>query len=302
MPKDKKLIIAILTIAIVWGTTYLTIKIAVETIPPWFVTGIRQSIASLILIVYLFYKKRLKWIGWKNVRTQVILGTLMLILANGLTTIAEKYVSSSLTSLILSSSPIVVFLGSVLLGFEKFTAKSVLGLALGFTGVLMIFWDGLQDLLNPDFRFGIMLIFIGIFSWASATLYSKTLANKNEEQDILLNMLYQFGWSAIVQMIFAFAFSDNYNFGNWSLASILCVVYLGIFGSVITFNAFFYALKKVNPSQISMLNYVNTIIAIFLGWLVLDEKITWKFLMAAVFIIAGVFVMNYKKGMVGFKK
>ncbi len=69
------------------------------------------------------------------------------------------------------------------------------------------------------------------------------------------------------------------------------------FGSVITYYAFLYALKRVNPSQISMLNYVNTIIAIFLGWLILDEKITTKFIFAAILIISGVFIMNLKKEM-----
>ena len=73
------------------------------------------------------------------------------------------------------------------------------------------------------------------------------------------------------------------------------MVYLGVFGSVITYYAFLYALKRVNPSQISMLNYVNTIIAIFLGWLILDEKITTKFIFAAILIISGVFIMNLKR-------
>ena len=82
--KDFKLILAIITVAIVWGTTYLGIRVAVETIPPWFVTGIRQSIAALLLLGFLVYKKQLKWIGLKNLKTQIILSTLMIIIANGM--------------------------------------------------------------------------------------------------------------------------------------------------------------------------------------------------------------------------
>lgn len=296
--KDYKLILAILTVAIVWGTTYLGIRVAVETIPPWFVTGIRQSIAALLLLGFLVYKKQLRWIGFKNLKTQIILSSLMIIIANGFTTIAEKHISSSLASVLTATSPIIVFLGSVLMNLEKFKTKSVLGLALGFSGILLIFWNGLQDLLNPDYRFGLFILFLGILGWASGTLYTKKITVNTD--NILLNLFYQFAFAGIVQTIFAFTFTENYDFENWSMKSFVFVVYLGIFGSVLTYYAFLYALKRVNPSQISMLNYVNTIIAIFLGWLILDEKITAKFIFAAILIISGVFIMNLKKEM--FKK
>ncbi len=293
--KDYKLILSILTVAIVWGTTYLAIRIAVETIPPWFVTGIRQSLAAILVLGILLYQKKLKWIGRKNFINQIILSSLMLIVANGFTTIAEKHITSSLTSVLTATSPIMVFLGAVFLKLEKFKVKSVFGLLLGFSGILLIFWNGLQDLLNPDYRFGIFILFIGIFGWASGTLYTKKISVNTD--NILLNLFYQFAFAGIVQLIFAFVFTENYNFENWSFHSFLWVIYLGIFGSVIAFNAFLYALKKVNPSQISMLNYVNTIIAVILGWLVLSEEITLKFILATILIIAGVFIMNYKPGM-----
>ncbi|MFN8365100.1 MAG: EamA family transporter [Cloacibacterium normanense] len=158
--KDFKLILAIITVAIVWGTTYLGIRVAVETIPPWFVTGIRQSIAALLLLGFLVYKKQLKWIGLKNLKTQIILSTLMIIIANGMTTIAEKHINSSLASVLTATSPIIVFLGSVLIGLEQFKLKSVLGLILGFSGVLLIFSDGLQELLNPEYGFLFVLLFL----------------------------------------------------------------------------------------------------------------------------------------------
>lgn len=293
--KDYKLIIALITVAIVWGTTYLAIRIAVHTIPPWFVTGIRQSIAGILLLVFLIYKNQLKWIGWNNFKTQIILSILMIVLANGMTTIAEKHITSSLTSVLTATSPIIVFLGSVLMKLEKFSIKSVIGLSLGFAGILMIFWNGLEDLVNPDYRSGILILFVGIFSWASGTLYTKNITVNSD--NILLNLFYQFSFAGLVQLIFAFAFTKDYNFGKWSLTSFANVVYLGIFGSVITYYAFLYALKKVNPSKISMLNYVNTIIAVFLGWLVLNEEITLKFIAATVLIILGVFIMNFRKEM-----
>lgn len=298
--KDYKLVLAIITIAVVWGTTYLTIRIAVETIPPWFVTGIRQSLAAVLVMIILLYKRQLEWIGKKRFTNQIIISTLMLIVANGFTTIAERYVTSSLTSVLAATTPIVVFLGSVGLKLEKFKLQSVVGLILGFSGILLIFWNGLQDLVNPDYRFGIFMICIAIIGWASGILFSKKIMINTDNP--LLNLFYQFAFAGIVQLIFAFVFSEDYNFGNWSVRSISSVIYLGVFGSVITFSAFLYALKRVNPSQISMLNYVNTIIAVFLGWLVLNEEITTKFIIATALIICGVFVINYKPGMFRRKK
>ena len=298
--KDYKLVLAIITIAVVWGTTYLTIRIAVETIPPWFVTGIRQSLAAVLVMIILLYKRQLEWIGKKRFTNQIIISTLMLIVANGFTTIAERYVTSSLTSVLAATTPIVVFLGSVGLKLEKFKLQSVVGLILGFSGILLIFWNGLQDLVNPDYRFGIFMICIAIIGWASGILFSKKIMINTDNP--LLNLFYQFAFAGIVQLIFAFLFSEDYNFGNWSVRSISSVIYLGVFGSVITFSAFLYALKRVNPSQISMLNYVNTIIAVFLGWLVLNEEITTKFIIATALIICGVIVINYKPGMFRRKK
>lgn len=291
--KDTKLILAVLTVAVVWGTTFLGIKIGVETIPPWYVAGFRQLFAALILLVFLISQNKLKWIGKRNFLIQIVLSILMLIVANGLTTVAEQSVSSSLTSLISSVSPIFVFMGSTAFGLEKFSTKSLIGILMGFSGIVFIFWDGIKELSNPDYLAGIILIFIAISGWAAGTIFTKKI-NYNSE-NIFLNLFYQFSFAGIVQLIIALVVSGKQQFETWSLESILATVYLGIFGSVAAYFAFNYALKKIQPSKIAMLSYVNTAIAIFLGWLILDEKISAKFIVAAVLIISGVFVMNMNR-------
>lgn len=291
--KDSRLIIAVLTVALVWGTTFLGIKIGVETIPPWFVAGLRQLLASLILLLFLLFSRKLKWIGWKNFGIQIILSSLMLIVANGLTTVAETSISSSLTSLISSLSPILVFVGSTAFGLEKFSGRALTGILMGFSGVVFIFWDGLKDLGNPEYVTGILLLFLSISGWAAGTIFTKKINYKND--NLFLNLFYQFAFAGVVQTLFAFIFSADHDFSNWSVRSILATVYLALFGSVAAYFAFNYALKKLQPSKVAMLSYVNTIIAIFLGWLVLDEKISLKFILATMLIISGVFVMNYRK-------
>lgn len=293
--KDYKLLFAIFTVAIVWGTTFLAIRVAVETIPAWFVAGIRQFLAAVIMFLILIYKKQFRWIGWKSLKFQIIFSILMLVVANGMTTVAEETVSSSLASLINAASPILVFLGSVAIGLQKFSYRALTGVLLCFSGILFIFWDGLKDLANPDYKMGIIFLFCAISGWASGTIFTKKL--NIQTGNISLNLFYQFLFAGIVQIIFAFIFSENYNFENWSLKSISSMLYLAVFGSVAAFFAFHYALTKLSPVQVSIMAYVNTIIAIFLGWLILDEHISVKFIMATVLIILGVFIINYKPGM-----
>jgi drug/metabolite transporter (DMT)-like permease len=292
---DIRLILAVLTIAIVWGTTFLGIKIGVETIPPWFVAGLRQLLAAIILLLFLLARGQLKWIGRRNFMVQITLSSLMLIVANGLTTVAEAHISSSLASLVSSMSPIAVLLCSVLFGLEKFSYRSLAGILFGFSGVLFIFWNGMSDFANPDYLFGIILLFLAIFGWAGGTVYTKKIQFRNDS--LFLNLFYQFAFAGIVQLIIAFLFSEDTDYRLWSARSITATVYLAVFGSVAAYFAFNYALKRLRPTQISMLSYVNTGIAIFLGWLVLNEEITVKFIIAAILIITGVIIMNYRPGM-----
>lgn len=293
--KDYKLTLAILTVAIVWGTTFLSIRIAVETIPAWFVAGTRQFLAAVIMLCILLYRGQFQWIGWKNLGYQIVFSTLMLIVANGMTTLAEESVTSSLTSLISACSPIIVFLGSVALGLQKFSFKALAGVLLCFSGILFIFWDGIDDLENPEYAMGVFMLFIAILGWASGTIFTKKM--NIQSKNISLNLFYQFAFAGIVQLVFAFTLTDNYNFENWTVQSISAMIYLSIFGSVAAFFAYHYALTKVSPVQVSILAYVNTVISIFLSWLILNEEITGKFLLAAVLIILGVFVINYNREM-----
>jgi drug/metabolite transporter (DMT)-like permease len=138
-----------------------------------------------------------------------------------------------------------------------------------------------------------LFLSIAIMSWSAGTVYSKKHTHKSN--NIALNLFYQFSISSIIQFVLAFIFSSNTDVNTWSLRSITAVLYLAIFGSVLAFFCYYYALKRVTVLQVSILNYINIVIAIFLGWLVLDEIITFDFIMATALIIMGVFIINYKK-------
>ncbi|UTN06034.1 EamA family transporter [Flavobacterium bizetiae] len=290
---DYKLIIALSAVGIVWGTTFLGIKVAVETIPPWFVTSIRQGLAGLVMMTILLFKKELKWIGWENLKRQLVPSILMIVIANGFTTIAEQNIPSGLASVINALTPILIFLGSIMFGLQKMSIRGFVGVIIGFSGVVFIFKDGLGSFLDADYRTGVMFMGLAILAWAAGTIYTKTHVNKSN--NITLNLFYQFTMASCIQLVLASIFSPNPDFNSWGSKSIFAALYLSIFGSVIAFFCYNYALKHVTAVQVSILSYINTIIAVFLGWLLLDEVITIDFVIATALIILGVFIVNYKK-------
>jgi len=290
---DLKLIFALIGVAVIWGTTYLGIRIAVSSIPPWYVTAIRQTIASVIILVLLIKQRELKWIGWQALKQQLLLSFLMVIIANGMTTVAETTIPSGLTSLINAICPLLVYLGCVFLKIQKPSLKGFAGVFIGFLGIVFIFRDGISDLLEPNYRNGILSLIVAVSGWTIGTIYSKK--NSSKPQYIFLNLFYQFVFSAIVQFCLAIIFSGKADIQSWQNESIFATIYLAVFGSVLGFFCYHYALKKVSASEVSMLTYFNTVIAIFLGWLILKEKVDLDFVIATILIIAGVFITNYKR-------
>jgi drug/metabolite transporter (DMT)-like permease len=290
---DFKLLFSLIVVAVVWGTTYFGIRIAVESIPPWYITSIRQGFAAFLVLLILLYKKELSWIGWVNFRHQFVPAILMIVLANGFTTIAEKSVPSGLTSILSALSPVVIFIGSLIFGLQKPSLKGFVGVIIGFLGVVFIFRKGLGAILDPNYKTGILFLSIAILSWSAGTVYSKMHIHKSN--NIGLNLFYQFTIAALIQLVLALIFSPNVDINLWSFRSVFATFYLAIFGSVLAFFCYHYALKRVTAIQVSILNYINTIIAVFLGWLFLDEIITSDFIIATVLIISGVFIINYKK-------
>lgn len=291
---DVKLVLSMILVGLVWGTTFLGISIAVETIPPWYSTTIRNFIAAAIVCSILLFQKEFKWIGWKSLKQQLILSVLMLVFANGFTTVAEQTLPSGLTSIISAINPVVIFLLSIGFQLQKPTLKGFLGVFLGFSGVVFIFKNGLGDILNPNYKTGVLFLSIAILSWGCGTIYSKKISSQSN--NLMLTLFYQFFLAAIIQIIISLILYPNAEIETWSIKSIGAVIYLAVFGSVIALFSYQYALQKVTPIQVSILTYVNTVIAVFLGWIINHEVVTKDFIIAVLLIIIGVFIINYKKG------
>ena len=290
---NLKLIISLFSIAFFWGTTYLGMRIGVETIPPILVTSLRNILAGSILLSYLLLNGKFEWMTWPRLRRNLIIAFMMIVLANGLTTFAEKYISSGLAALISTLSPLCVLLINLGLGHEKFSLKIILGVSLAICGIFLIYQNNLADLFNPEYRLGIMSILFAVLMWSSGTVFTKY--NSAHPGNMFMNLCVQMLFAGIFMLLLQFIIQPDIKLDTWSLRSSFAVIYLAIFGSVIGYVAYNYALSQLPSTKVSIITYANVVVALLLGWLILDEKLTLKIIMAAVLIISGVVVANYRK-------
>lgn len=288
-----KLYLALFCVAFFWGTTFLGIRIGIETIPPFLLAGIRNLISGFIIFFYLLFQRKLEPINPRQFLRAFILSIMMIVLANGLTTYSEKYITSGLASLISTLSPFFVLILNLILGNEKLSIKTTLGILLGMFGIFLIYQNSLSDLLNPEYRQGVFAILIAVLMWAIGTIITK----KGSENSLtmLMNVSVQMIIAGIILTAIQFILTPTISAENWSLRSVLAMVYLAFFGSVVGYVAYSYLITQMSSTKVSVLSYVNVVVALFLGWLILDEAITSRIIIAASLIIGGVFIVNYKK-------
>jgi len=288
-----KLYLALFCVAFFWGTTFLGIRIGIETIPPFLLAGIRNLISGCIIFFYLLFQRKLEPVNPRQFLRAFILAMMMIVLANGLTTYSEKYITSGLASLISTLSPFFVLILNLILDNEKLSIKTTLGILLGMFGIFLIYQNSLSDLLNPEYRQGVFAILIAVLMWSMGTIITK----KGSENSLgmLMNVSVQMIIAGIILTAIQFILTPTISIDNWSLRSVLAMVYLAVFGSVVGYVAYSYLITQMSSTKVSVLSYVNVVLALFLGWLILDEIITSRIIMAASLIIGGVFIVNYKK-------
>lgn len=288
-----KLYLAFFCVAFFWGTTFLAIRVGVETIPPFILAGIRNLISGSIIFIYLLSQKKLERVNLRQFMQAFLLSILMIVLANGLTTYAEKYITSGLASLISTLSPFCVLVLNLILGYEKLSVKTFFGILLGMFGIFLIYQSSLSDLLIPEYRQGIIAILLAILAWAVGTIITKK--GSTNSLSMLMNVCVQMLIAGVVLSCVQYYISPNISTENWSLRSVFAMIYLALFGSVVGYVAFSYLISQMPSTKVTVLSYVNVVVALFLGWLILDEIITGRIIIATVLIISGVIVVNYKK-------
>ncbi len=298
---DRKVILLIAAFAAVyifWGSTYLAIKYAIETLPPFLMAGSRFVIAGGILFLIARFSKdfeKPKLVHWK---TSFIVGTLLLLGGNGGVVFAEKYISSSLAALLVATEPFwIVLLSWLWLKKARPNYKVVLGIVLGFFGVwLLISGQAAESAISSGSMqfFGTIAVIAAALSWATGSIYG--LRSPIPKSAILTAGMQMFAGGLVllfVSLITGEMFS--FNISEVSNNSWFGLIYLIIFGSLIGFTAYSWLLKNAQPAMVSTYAYVNPVIAVFLGWLIANESFTTQMLIGAGIIVGSVALITSNK-------
>ncbi|HYP00831.1 MAG TPA: EamA family transporter [Pyrinomonadaceae bacterium] len=285
------LIAAFAAVYIFWGSTYLAIKYAIETLPPFLMAGTRFVFAGSILIVWARFSKDYEPPQPVHWRTSLIVGTLLLLGGNGGVVFAERHLSSSLAALLVATEPFwIVLLSWLWLKGARPNWKVALGLAVGFFGVWLLISG--QDTSGAT-RHGSMQLFATIaviaaaLSWATGSIYG--LRAPVPKSSFLTAGMQMFSGGLVLLLVSLLAGEwSSFKLSEVSGNSWLGLLYLIVFGSLIAFTAYSWLLKNVPPAMVATYAYVNPIIAVFLGWLIAGESFTGQMLIGAVVIVGSV--------------
>jgi drug/metabolite transporter (DMT)-like permease len=279
-------------IYLIWGSTYLGIRFAVETLPPFLMGGARFLIAGIMLYVWLRATgtPAPSLVNWRHA---ALASALMLGVGNGAVNWAEQKVSSGLAALIIAGTPLWFALFDWLRpGGTRPTLQTVLGIAVGFGGVLMLV--GSRSVLRgatSDFT-GVVALVCASVAWAIGSLYTK-YAPKPESP--LMVAAQQMIAGGIILALGGLAMSETLDTTRVSTRSLTAFVYLTFVGSLVGFSTYAWLLKATTPARLSTYAYVNPAIAVFLGWALGGETLTGQMLAAAAVIVLGVVIITARR-------
>jgi len=293
------LVAAFAAVYLIWGSTYLAIKYAIETIPTFMMAAVRFFVAGGILYTAARlmpgYEKP-KAIHW---RTSLIVGTLLLGVGNGFVVMGEHYISSSMTALLIASNPFwMVALGWAFMGRGKPNYKVTLGLIVGFVGVTMLVLGGPTGdaAAGGSQMLGILLIMIATIGWAFGSLYG---AGAPTAKSNVLASGMQMLSGGFVLMIVSVVTGEwkTFDYAAVSNVSWIALIYLIFIGALVAYTAYSWLMKNASPSAVSTYAYVNPVVAVFLGWGIAGESMTAQMLIGAAVIVGSVVLItaNNKK-------
>jgi drug/metabolite transporter (DMT)-like permease len=269
-----------------WGSTYLGIDIAVQTIPPALMCGLRFSVAGVVMLAVSAATGRKIFYSPRQIALAAIVGLLLLMGGNLTLSYAELAVSSGLAALIIAITPLwFLVLDSLLLGDHHISGRGKAGLFLGILGLLILVWPQLQagSLGRRELIASISLIG-GSFSWALGSVLSKRWQSG---MDVFSATGWQVTAAGVGNLVFAL-FAGDLSRATWAPRSLAAVAYLVVCGSWIGYTAYIWLLGHVPTSKVSTYAYVNPVVAVFLGWLILHEPITAYILAGSAIVVASV--------------
>ena len=277
----------------IWGSTYLAIRFAIDTVPPLLMAGLRFAIAGTILYTVMRLRgvphpKRIHW------RSGLIVGGLMVLGGNGGVTWAEQHVYSSIAALMVAMVPLwIVVLEWIRPNGRKPGLWTISGLVMGFVGMVLLVGPGnlAGGRVDPA---GAGVLLLAALLWSIGSLVSREAPLP---EDGLMGTATEMLMGGLLLILLGTVTGEwsKFDLSSISLQSAGAFVYLIFFGSLIGFSAYVWLLKTVNPAQAATYAYVNPVVAVFLGWLLGGETLSWRTLIAATIIIGSVVLITVRQ-------
>ena len=298
-PNPILVVLAFFSIYVIWGSTYLLNKIAVNELPPFMLASIRFMTAGILIFILARILGISLAITKKQFLNTLIAGFLFLAFGNGLAVWALKYVDSGFAALQISAQPLVVLLMMWFLDGKKIKPMSIVGVILGIIGIYLLVSQ--KELLSQENSVkGMFLLFLCLLSWSYGSLF---VAKANLPLNYFVNTGYQMFTAGIILMIASILFRETWSYPTeWSAPTQFSMILLIIFGSIVAFTSFNYLLKTVSPEKVATSTYVNPIIALLLGWYFLNEQLSLQSIVAAAILLTGVYFINTTKPLLIFAR
>jgi drug/metabolite transporter (DMT)-like permease len=285
---------AFATVCIVWGTTYLAIRIALETLPPLLLTGSRFVVSGLIMLAIAKFRGDAMPRDKRTLANLALVGFLMVGVGNLAVVWAEQWVPSGLAALFVATAPFwMAVIEAFRTGGERLDVRSGIGMLLGFGGVALLVTPGGSGVAwSIQFVVAAIAVQVGSFCWQLGAARSKYVL---QGVPIFASAGYQMFFGGLIVTIVGFAIGEAPRF-TFNPRTFTALAYLTIFGGVIAYSSYTFALKHMRTTHSSLYAYVNPVVAVFLGWLVLAEPLTALSIVAMVVILAGVAMVQTAGG------
>jgi len=275
-----------------WGSTYLAIDIAVERIPPALMCGVRFLIAGTFMLAFCGLRGRKITYNLRQLGQVAIVGVLLLVGGNLTLSYAETHIASGLAALIIASTPLwFLVLDTLLLGDHHVSARGKLGLALGVAGLIVLLWPQLvaTTAFGREQLWASLSLQGGSFSWALGSVLAKRW--KSPEVDAFSATAWEMVFAGIANLLIALALGDLSRV-VWTPRGVGATLYLVVCGSWIGYTAYIFLLNHVPTSKVSTYAYVNPVVAVFLGWLILHEPVNAYILGGSAIVVASVILVT----------
>jgi len=293
-PQRSRIIVAFALLYVLWGSTYLAMRVIVRDMPPYVAGAVRYLVAGPLMLGALALMGRKVRLSGQDFRRLLEISILLLSTGNIGVLWGEEYVTSGLASLIVALVPIwVVIIEAWFFRAGRLTAKGFVGLALGIVGLVVLLWPritsgshlGRLELLGSGILAG------ASFFWALGSVFSHRY---NLSVDVFVSAAWQMVLGGSVNAMIALAFGQ-FPRTHWSSHALEGIAYLVVFGSWIGYSCYIYLLEHVPTPKVATYAYVNPIVAVFLGWIILREQVDWFMLAGTAIIIASVWLVNSSK-------